>query len=164
MSTMTDARRARVGATHPALRARRAGARQHRPLAPVVRLAPVIPLVPVRAGRRATSRTSAPPPLRLTRRGRVVLRLATGVLLLGAVVGGVLGLIRPADAGTQVIPVPVSYHVVLPGETLWSIARESVPGADPREVVARIVELNALPGAGLTAGQRIAVPVVPARG
>ncbi|MDP9824606.1 LysM peptidoglycan-binding domain-containing protein [Kineosporia succinea] len=101
---------------------------------------------------------SGPPPLRLTRRGRLVVR--GGVLLLGvvAVVAGVLLLTRPAEAGSAVGHVPVSYHRVLPGETLWEIAGDVAPGTDRRDTVAEIIELNALPGAAVGAGQRIALP------
>jgi hypothetical protein len=42
---------------------------------------------------------------------------------------------------------------------LWSIAGEVAPGADRRDTVAEIVELNALDGSSVRAGQRIAVPV-----
>ena len=44
------------------------------------------------------------------------------------------------------------------GETLWSIAEDIAPAADPRDVVAEITRLNALQGGSLAAGQRIAIP------
>ena len=92
--------------------------------------------------------------LRLTRRGRL---LITSLLFLSGVAltlftGGV------SLAGTQTHPVPVRYVTVVPGDTLWSIAGEAVPGADRRDTVHRIVELNALPGPQLFVGQRVAVP------
>jgi hypothetical protein len=99
-----------------------------------------------------------PARLRLTRRGRLVLRWAA--VLLALVVASVLMLVlsRPASAGSQSRPVPARYHVVLPGETLWGIAGEVAPNADRRDVIAEIVELNALSGSGVSAGQRIALP------
>ena len=96
--------------------------------------------------------------LRLTRRGRLVLRLGLVVLALLLALVLALVLTRPASAGAQQHAVQARYHVVLPGETLWSIAGEIAPQADRRDVVAEIVELNALPGSGVEAGQRIAIP------
>jgi LysM domain len=115
---------------------------------------------PARAPGSAAVRSApeAPGQLRLTRRGRIVVRVGSAVLALLMVGSGVLLLDRTAQAGSQPHPVPVSYRVVLPGETLWQIAGEVAPRADRRDTVARIVELNALPGAGVSAGQRIAIP------
>ncbi|HET9654651.1 MAG TPA: LysM peptidoglycan-binding domain-containing protein [Kineosporiaceae bacterium] len=106
----------------------------------------------------ATAGIAAPGRLRLTRRGRLVVR--AGVVLLAMLVAllAVLLLSRPAVAGAGAEPVPVRYHVVLPGETLWGIAGEAAPQGDRREVIAQIIELNALPSAGVVAGQRIALP------
>jgi hypothetical protein len=87
-----------------------------------------------------------------------VVRIGSAALTLLALVAGVLLIDRTAEAGSTSRPVPVTYRVVLPGETLWQIAGEVAPGADRRDTVARIVELNALPNAGVNAGQRIAVP------
>lgn len=98
-------------------------------------------------------------PVRLTRRGRLVVRAGSAGLVLLALTAGVLLLDRPAQAGSTPQSVPVSYRVVLPGETLWQIAGEVAPKADRRDTVARILDLNALSTAGVAAGQRIAVPV-----
>ena len=48
--------------------------------------------------------------------------------------------------------------MVAPGETLWAIASEVAPTADPRDVVDAIKRLNALDSAQLVAGQRLAIP------
>ena len=96
-------------------------------------------------------------PLRLTRRGRVVVRLLGGAGLLLVVAVGMLG--GPsALAGPEAERVPVAERVVLPGETLWGIAGEVAPGADRRETVAQIMELNGLPSAEVAAGRRLSVP------
>lgn len=112
---------------------------------------------------RATPTRAMPPqpvgPVRLTRRGRVVVRIGTVGFALLALVLGVLLINRTAEAGSSSRPVPVVYRVVVPGETLWQIAGEVAPSVDRRDTVARIVELNALSTAGVKAGQRIAVPV-----
>jgi LysM repeat protein len=49
--------------------------------------------------------------------------------------------------------------MVEPGDSLWSIALEVAPTADPRDVVDEIVRLNALGSSTVEAGQRIAIPV-----
>jgi hypothetical protein len=99
-------------------------------------------------------------PLRLTRRGRVVLRLFALLVVVVLVTGGVLVLQRAASASsTPVAPVRVTYHVVLPGETLWSIASDELPGTEVRDAVAGISELNALSDGRVYAGQRLAVAV-----
>jgi hypothetical protein len=96
-------------------------------------------------------------PLRLTRRGRIVVRLLGGAGLLLVVAVGVLG--GPsALAGPERGQVPVTQHVVMPGETLWGIAGEVAPGADRRETVAQIMELNGLASAEVMAGTRLSVP------
>ena len=47
---------------------------------------------------------------------------------------------------------------VQPGDTLWGIAAEIDPGADPRALIAEIREVNALAQSGLTPGQVLVVP------
>ena len=83
---------------------------------------------------------------------------ALAVLLVLVVTAAVLVAHRTALAGTRTGHPTVRYHVVLPGETLWGIAAEEAPAADRRETVARIVELNALDGSRVLAGQRLAIP------
>jgi hypothetical protein len=61
-------------------------------------------------------------------------------------------------------PAPASVYrnltavVVHPGQSLWSIASEADPSADPRTVMQEIVDLNALHGTNLVPGQRLWVP------
>lgn len=112
---------------------------------------------PAPSARRA--RATRPRPLRLTRRGRLVLRGALALLVGLAVVLAVLIASRPAAAGVGNRPVVVRYHSVLPGETLLQIAAEEVPGIDARDTAARIIELNAMRGSSIQAGQRLALPV-----
>jgi LysM repeat protein len=104
---------------------------------------------------RRTHAAGARGALRLTRRGRLV------VLLLLLTVGAVLSLAVTSSgaASSTAEQVPVQYVTVAPGDTLWSIAGEVAPGTDRRDTVAEIVELNALDGSTVQAGQRIAVPV-----
>ena len=95
--------------------------------------------------------------VQLTRRGRVVILLvlvAVGVALMMALTG----LVGGAAAGTGPAHPATRTIVVQPGQTLWSIARDVAPNADRRETIARIIQLNALPASGVSAGERIAVP------
>lgn len=70
----------------------------------------------------------------------------------GAVVGGsALAVATDAD-GARVV-------TVLPGQTLWQIARALAPTADPRVTIAHIAAANDLGSAGdVRAGQRLLIP------
>ena len=103
--------------------------------------------------------------LRLTVRGRRVLAAAAAlpaVLALGfAILGGGAAL-ASRDAGA---PAGTFTTVtVSAGESLWSIAEDVAPTADPRDVVDAIVRLNALEGVTIESGQRIAIPTEYATG
>lgn len=97
--------------------------------------------------------------LRITARGRRVVAslvaLPLAIALGLAVVGGGAALASNeagASAGS------FTEITVMSGQTLWSIAEELAPAADPRDVIAQITRLNALSGGSVTAGQRIAIP------
>lgn len=98
--------------------------------------------------------------LRITPRGRRVVAFLVSlpvVVALGlAVVGGGSAL-ASNDAGAS--SGSFTEITVMSGQTLWSIAEEIAPSADPRDVVAKISRLNALSGGSVSAGQRIAIPV-----
>ncbi len=47
-------------------------------------------------------------------------------------------------------------RLALPGDTLWSIARELAPASDPRPVVDLLVEANG--GSAIEAGQMLVIP------
>ncbi len=97
--------------------------------------------------------------LRLTSRGRVV--LAVGAAAAASLFGlAAAGSAQAADHGT---PSGAAGHsmariLVQPGQTLWSIALQADPQADPRLVVRQIMAVNALSGGSVTAGQRLLVP------
>ncbi|MBA3690630.1 MAG: LysM peptidoglycan-binding domain-containing protein [Actinobacteria bacterium] len=48
--------------------------------------------------------------------------------------------------------------MVRAGDTLWSIARRSEPGSDPRAVMDAIAAANGVRGGDLLAGQRLLLP------
>lgn len=94
----------------------------------------------------------------LTRRGRL---LVTGLVALLLVAGAVLmsgG--PPARAGTDRPAVTMSTQrvTVQPGETLWQIAERVAPATDPRETVARILDVNGLRTAEVRAGTALTLP------
>ena len=118
-----------------------------------------------RQAARARDARLAPPrsTIRLTRRGRVVVAmlLAAFSLLLAALAWmAIAARAQAADSG----PPPGAVYqnltsvVVHPGQTLWSIASQAEPSADPRVVMQQIIDLNALQGSSVEPGQRLWVP------
>jgi hypothetical protein len=132
------------------------------PVTGAARTGPVVVRVPARSGRDAPVRSGGR--TRLTRRGRVLVVLAVAGLLLAAFSLGRVdsqAAVPGSGASDQGARPALTQTVVLPGETLWSIARDLAPDNDPREVVAQIRELNDLSG-GLVAGQQLLLPAVSA--
>jgi LysM domain len=112
---------------------------------------------PVRA--QAARAQAASAPLRLTRRGRVVVAIAAALLL------AALSLVIAASAQATNHPVPsgaaqpnLAQVIVRPGQSLWSVAESADPNADTRVVIQQIVELNGLAGDTVFAGQHLWVP------
>jgi LysM repeat protein len=104
--------------------------------------------------------TSARPAtrLRLTARGRgVLLALASVPLAVGIAFAAISGGSAVAS-GEDAAVVSVETVTVMPGETLWSIATEVAPDADPREVIGEISRMNLLRGGELQIGQKLAIP------
>jgi len=98
-------------------------------------------------------------PLRLTRRGRVVVAAVAALLitLLSLLATG------SAQATSHSLPPRVADRnltqvVVQPGQSLWSVAENADPNADPRQVMQQIIELNGLTGDVIMTGQRLWVP------
>ena len=106
------------------------------------------------AVRGSAGRTSGP--VRLTKRGRIVLATVASVLLSVMVV--LSGQIT-ADAGSAPGVPALATVVVQPGESLWSIASVVAPTADPRETVALIRDLNEMQGSTVVPGQSVVVPI-----
>lgn len=98
--------------------------------------------------------------LRLTVRGRRVLAMLAA---LPAVIAVSIAIVSGggAVASAEREPSGVTFETVtaLPGDTLWSIAGDIAPEADPRDVVDAIMRLNAMSSARLDIGQIIALPI-----
>ncbi|HET7387525.1 MAG TPA: LysM peptidoglycan-binding domain-containing protein [Nocardioidaceae bacterium] len=110
----------------------------------------------VRRPVRRTAPTRPAAPLRLTRRGRVVV-----VLALLAALSAVLMVFAAHSAATDErgAPVPTRSVRIAPGDTLWQIASRVAAPGHVRDAVHRIEELNAMSGPQLQVGQTIAVPL-----
>jgi LysM domain len=97
--------------------------------------------------------------LRLTRRGRIVVAavaalLVTVVSLLAAGAAQATNHGLPPGAARQ----NLVQVVVGPGQSLWSVAESADPDQDTRAVIHQIVDLNALSGDVVFAGQQLWVP------
>jgi len=110
----------------------------------------------VRSGR---PRDTPVTPLRLTRRGRVVVATAAALLLtlVSLLLAGVAQATNdgpsPRAARQNLVQV-----VVHPGQSLWSVAESADPGQDTRAVIQQIIDLNSLNGDTVFAGQQLWVP------
>lgn len=104
----------------------------------------------------------APAPLRLTRRGRLVVT-AMAVLLVAAgsvaLAGAAQALghsgatARPGTAGAAMTKVEVR-----PGQSLWTLAETYDPNADTRRVVQEILQLNSMSTDQVQPGQVLWMP------
>ncbi|MFP5365321.1 MAG: LysM peptidoglycan-binding domain-containing protein [Actinomycetes bacterium] len=124
-------------------------------------------LLPVRqllaeSQERQEERPAPLPPLRLTRRGRVVL-IGIPLVLLAALLLSLAGFFnspaKASDSMADLAATPTVTVTVQPGESLWGIAASVAPERDARDVVADIVQLNNLPAGGVHPGQQLFVPV-----
>jgi LysM domain len=111
------------------------------------------------AARSARPRDTPVAPLRLTRRGRVV--VATAAALLVTVVSLLLaGVAQATNDGpsSRAARQNLVQVVVHPGQSLWSVAESAEPDQDPRAVIQQIIDLNSLNGDTVFAGQQLWVP------
>jgi len=114
---------------------------------------------PRRVAPGGTPRDTPGVPLRLTRRGRVVLAMVAALLVT------VISLLA-AGAAQATNDGPSSgtarhglVHVVVrPGQSLWSVAEKAAPDRDTRTVIQQIIDLNSLTGDTVSAGQQLWVP------
>ncbi|MFJ6301446.1 LysM peptidoglycan-binding domain-containing protein [Pseudarthrobacter oxydans] len=110
---------------------------------------------------REPERPAALPPLRLTRRGRIVL-IGIPLVLLAALLLSLAGFFNsPAKASDSAADLETTSAVtvtVQPGQSLWGIAATVAPERDARDVVADIVQLNNLSAGAVFPGQQLFVP------
>ena len=65
---------------------------------------------------------------------------------------------QPATATDSQVSVSVQYATVASGESLWAVAERVAPNVDPRDWIDQVIDLNALHGSDVVAGQRLVVP------
>lgn len=105
----------------------------------------------------ASDARPAAPRLRLTKRGRGVLTtLAAAPLVIAALVFALNG--GMATATLDGSSADFQYVTVDTGQGLWEVAETIAPNADPRDVIAAIMQLNQLESADVLAGQQLAIP------
>jgi hypothetical protein len=127
--------------------------------APDVRHAALTPRRDTPAARSGRPRDTPVAPLRLTRRGRVVVALAAALLvtLVSLLLAGVAQATNdgpsPRAARENLVQV-----IVRPGQSLWSVAESADPDQDTRAVIQQIIDLNSLNGDTVFAGQQLWVP------
>lgn len=95
--------------------------------------------------------------LRLTARGRAVFATLAAlpvviVMFVFSLNGG--GANATADLATG----DFEYVTVMAGQSLWELAVELEPSADPRDVIYDVLQLNQLSSSEVYAGQRLAIP------
>ena len=96
-------------------------------------------------------------PLRLTRRGRLVVAVAVA-LLIAVVMFIATGTAQATSSPSPGRPGDLAQVVIAPGQSLWSVAESADPDQDPRIVIQQIITINALAGDVVYAGQRLWVP------
>ena len=111
------------------------------------------------AARSGRQRDTPVAPLRLTRRGRVVIAIAAALLvtMVSLLLAGVAQATNdgpsPRAARENLVQV-----IVRPGQSLWSVAESADPDQDTRAVIQQIIDLNSLNGDTVLAGQRLWIP------
>ena len=126
---------------------------------PAVRHAALTPRRDAPAARSGRPRDTPVAPLRLTRRGRVVVALAAALLvtMVSLLLAGVAQATNdgpsPRAARENLVQV-----IVRPGQSLWSVAESADPDQDTRAVIQQIIDLNSLNDETVFAGQQLWVP------
>jgi multidrug efflux pump subunit AcrA (membrane-fusion protein) len=98
-------------------------------------------------------------PIKLTRRGRLVLSTLSFGIMLAISLISLFGIATAsAKASNEASNSSTTQIVVAPGETLWTIAARVNPEIDPRAVIEDIKALNVINGSEVYAGQVLLVP------
>jgi murein tripeptide amidase MpaA len=101
-------------------------------------------------------------PLRLTRRGRLVVGVFAVLLAtvaLSVVTMAAAGRAQASNHGRDGAGYQGMHQIVVrPGETLWTIASQAEPTADPRQVIDEIMTANSMTSTVVDAGELLWVP------
>ena len=105
------------------------------------------------------SSRSGTPKLRLTARGR---RVFTGLAALPLVVVAVAFALNGgmATASTGLSTTPLETVTVEAGQSLWQLAEEIAPEADPRDVIDEVITYNHLSSVEIQPGQQLDIPTI----
>ncbi len=90
--------------------------------------------------------------VRLTRRGRLAVLVASFVAVLG------LAFLAASASMANSHPEPTRVVTVTPGQTLWDISARAAAGGDVRSMMSHIETINHLDSAALQAGQHLRIP------
>ena len=93
--------------------------------------------------------------LRMTKRGRAVLLSLVAIPVVAAALA--FGINAGGAVGTS-SSTPLAKITVVGGETLWGVAKQIAPNADPRDVVADIISVNRLGSADIYPGEHLSIP------
>jgi len=95
--------------------------------------------------------------LRLTTRGR---RLFTGLAALPLVIAALAFALNGgmATASTEGSTAVVETVTIEAGQSLWQLAEQIAPTADPRDVIDEVLSFNNLNSSSLQQGQQLAIP------
>ena len=98
-------------------------------------------------------------PIKLTRRGRMLVSTMSFAAMLAISLVSLFGIATAsAKASNESSNSTTTQIVVAPGETLWTIAARVNPEIDPRAVIDQIMDLNVIEGSNVYAGQVLLVP------
>ena len=98
-------------------------------------------------------------PIKLTRRGRMLVSMLSFAAMLAISLVSLFGIATAsAKASNEASNSTTTQIVVAPGETLWTIAARVNPEIDPRAVIEEIKALNVIEGSEVYAGQVLLVP------
>ncbi len=127
---------------------------------------PAGPRVPagraIPGGQRGRPRRQEAVPLRLTQRGRLVvgvLAVLLATVAMTVIATAVAGRAQASNHGRDGAGYQGMHRIVVqPGETLWTIASQAEPSADPRQVIAEIMTGNSMTSTVVQAGELLWVP------
>ncbi|MDQ1570774.1 MAG: hypothetical protein QOF79_1448 [Actinomycetota bacterium] len=93
--------------------------------------------------------------LKMTARGRAVLisLIATPLVIAALAIG-----INAGGATATSTSTPLTTVTVTAGQSLWQVARQLAPNADPRDVITDIMSVNQLSSADIVPGEELKIP------